>query len=137
MKKIYVIGAALALVIVASSVYAIGLGNVTGTKTESLAKDLTKEKVKHDLNAYLGSQNCMCNDDGSVTGCDLKAIADRVNQDRDALKTLLNRDVRFRSRAKTRECAYKVRDTVRHYYSYFGWVPYEPYMDKKISLWVE
>lgn len=142
MKRITFFVVCVVFVLIGSKAFSFGIPNVTGTQTERVTKDVVgevaKDAVVKDLNKYLGRQNCSCNADGSVTECDLDAIGKKINDNRSALKSFLNREVNFHSKAKSQACSWKVRDTIQHQYSYWYWyTPYDPSMDKKIKLWVD
>ena len=142
MNKIAMLAVCAAVMLTGSKAFSFGIPNVTGTQTERVVKDVVgevaKDAVVKDLNKYLAGQNCTCNADGSVTGCDLNAIGKKINDNRSALKAFLNREVNFHSKAKSQECSWKVRDTIKHQYSYWYWyTPYDPSMGKKITLSTE
>ncbi|MBX7148983.1 hypothetical protein K1X76_07840 [bacterium] len=142
MKKISALVFCAIVSLVAFKAHSFGIPNVTGTQTEAITKEVVgtvaKDAVVKDLNKYLASQNCTCNANGTVTGCDLNAIGKKVNDNRTPLKELLNREVNFHSMAKSQECSWKVRDTIKHEYSYWYWyTPYDSSMGPKIKLWVD
>ncbi|OGQ06691.1 MAG: hypothetical protein A3G32_05560 [Deltaproteobacteria bacterium RIFCSPLOWO2_12_FULL_40_28] len=142
MKKFIAVMIILGIAVIAQKAHSFSIPNVTGTQAESVTKDVAgtvaKDAVVKDLNKYLAGQNCTCNTDGSVTGCDLNAIGKKVNDNRQGLKLALNRDVHFYSKAQSQACGWRVRDTIKHTYSYWYWyTPYDPTMGKKIKLWVE
>ena len=92
-----------------------GLGNVTGTKTESVVKDVAKMAIVEDTNKKIAAKaaNCSCNvDAGTVSGCDYSGIASIVNNARTGLQTALNRDANLYVTAASQGCASEVSSNI-------------------------
>lgn len=92
-----------------------GLGNVTGTKTESVVKDVAKTAIVSETNKKIAAKaaNCSCNvNAGTVSGCDYSGIRDIVNNARTGLQTALNRDAQFYVTSESQGCATEVQSNI-------------------------
>lgn len=112
-----------------------GIGNVTGTKTEAVVKDVGKMVVVNELNKSLAAEakKCGCDEktDTVASSCDYSAIAKKVNDVRTGLKAALNRDANLKVTAPTQGCASRISSQVT------GWWYWNTRIGSSVQLHAE
>ncbi len=101
---------------ITANIYAFpSIGNVTGTRTESVIKDVGKAVVVSETNKKLAnlSASCQCNlKTGAVTNCDYSRIKQTVDNVKTGLQAALNRTANFNVRSGAQGCSSEVQSNI-------------------------
>src|SRR3989338_3484363 len=126
-------------VAVASGVRAFpGVGNVTGTRTESVVKDVGKMVVVSETNKKLSGKAtaCKCNvSTGTVSGCDYAGIKNMVDNAKTGIETGLNGHADFNVKAASQSCASQVQSNITGWWYWQTRV--DPSLGSSLKMWLD